>query len=143
MPRPLKVDDDTLRTLEQRLAKAKNDLARARAAQEDQARRLDARRKIIAGAIALEHFEKMPVRSGAKSTSGSSMKTCFPRIGTCSGFSPCGMSPLPRRDRSSGVTTPSRRCYRKHTPARPCPMAEVEHWKIVMPFGSLIIVRPT
>ena len=58
MPRPLKVDDDTLRTLEQRLAKAKNDLARARAAQEDQARRLDARRKIIAGAIALEHFEK-------------------------------------------------------------------------------------
>ena len=58
MPRQRKVDDDTLKTLEQRLAKAQRDLARARAVQKDEERRLDTRRKIIAGALALEHFEK-------------------------------------------------------------------------------------
>jgi len=36
------------------------DLRLAREAQKDQARRDDARRKIIAGALALEHFEKNP-----------------------------------------------------------------------------------
>jgi hypothetical protein len=58
MPRQLKVDDEHLKTLEQRLAKAKRDLARARAVHDDQARRIDTRRKVIAGALALEHFEK-------------------------------------------------------------------------------------
>jgi hypothetical protein len=58
MPRKPMVDDDKLRTLEQRLAKATRDLARARAVQKDEARRLDTRRGIIAGHIALKHFAK-------------------------------------------------------------------------------------
>ena len=58
MPRLRKVDDETLRTLEQRLAKAKRDLARARAIEKDQTRKDDTRRGVIAGNIALKHFEK-------------------------------------------------------------------------------------
>jgi len=58
MPRQRKVDPEHLQTLEQRLARAQRELRLARAAQQDQARRDDARRKIIAGALALEHFEK-------------------------------------------------------------------------------------
>ena len=60
MPRQRKIDDDTLKTLEQRLDTAKRALARARADQKDEERRIDTRRKIIAGALALEHFEKNP-----------------------------------------------------------------------------------
>ena len=58
MPRQRKVDPEHLQTLEQRLARAQRELRLALAAQRDQARRDDARRKIIAGALALEHFEK-------------------------------------------------------------------------------------
>jgi hypothetical protein len=58
MPRQRKSDPDHLQTLEQRLVRAQRELRLARAAQQDQARRDDARRKIIAGALALEHFEK-------------------------------------------------------------------------------------
>lgn|ERR1019366_101876 len=58
MPRQRKVDDETLKTLEQRLAKAQRDLARARAFQKDEERRLDTRRGVIAGHIALKHFER-------------------------------------------------------------------------------------
>jgi hypothetical protein len=57
MPRQRKVDDETVRTLQQRLDKAKQELARAMAAQKDEARRIDTRRKVIAGALALEHLE--------------------------------------------------------------------------------------
>jgi hypothetical protein len=46
--------------LEHRLAKVQRDLRLARARDKDQARREDARRKIIAGALALEHFAKNP-----------------------------------------------------------------------------------
>ena len=60
MPRQRKVDPEHLQTLEQRLARAQRELRLALAAQRDQARRDDARRKIIAGALALEHFEKNP-----------------------------------------------------------------------------------
>ena|ERR1700722_11045812 len=57
MPRQRKVDEETVKTLQQRLATAKQDLARALAAQKDEARRIDTRRKVIAGALALEHLE--------------------------------------------------------------------------------------
>jgi hypothetical protein len=51
MPRTPKVDDDTLKALEQRLAKVQRDLRKARAAQKDQARRDETRRKVIGGDI--------------------------------------------------------------------------------------------
>jgi hypothetical protein len=60
MPRQRKVDPDQLKTLEQRLAKAQRDLRHARTLEKKQARAEDARRKIIAGALALEHMEKNP-----------------------------------------------------------------------------------
>ncbi len=60
MPRQRKVDPEQLKTLEQRLAKAQRDLRYARTLEKKQARAEDARRKIIAGALALEHFEKNP-----------------------------------------------------------------------------------
>jgi hypothetical protein len=60
MPRQRKVDPEQLKTLEQRLAKAQRDLRYARSLEKKQARADDARRKIIAGALALEHFEKNP-----------------------------------------------------------------------------------
>jgi hypothetical protein len=60
MPRQPKVDPERLKTLEQRLAKVQRDLRFARAQEKEQARRDDARRKIIAGALALEHLEKNP-----------------------------------------------------------------------------------
>jgi hypothetical protein len=60
MPRKPKVDADTLKTLEQRLAKAQQDLRYARSLEKKQARADDARMKIIAGALALEHFAKNP-----------------------------------------------------------------------------------
>jgi len=60
MSRAPKVDPDKIKTLEQRLAKVQRDLRKAKSAQEDEARRLDARRKIIAGALALEHLDKNP-----------------------------------------------------------------------------------
>jgi hypothetical protein len=60
MPRQLKLDPERLRTLEQRAEKAQRALRRARALEKDQARADDARRKIIAGALALEHMDKNP-----------------------------------------------------------------------------------
>jgi len=60
MPRKVKVDPERLKTLEQRLAKAQDDLRYARSLEKKQARADDARRKIIAGALALEHFAKNP-----------------------------------------------------------------------------------
>ena len=58
MPRQRKVDEDLLKTLEQQLVKARRALAKARADHKDEERRTDTRRKIIAGALALEHLEK-------------------------------------------------------------------------------------
>ena len=60
MPRPSKPNAERLSTLQQRLAKVQRDIRLARAHEKDQARRDDARRKIITGALALEHFEKNP-----------------------------------------------------------------------------------
>ena len=60
MPRHAKADPERLKTLEQRLAKVQRELRLERAREKDQARRDDARRKIIAGALALEHLEKNP-----------------------------------------------------------------------------------
>jgi hypothetical protein len=60
MPRPSKPNAERLSTLQQRLAKVQRDIRLARAQEKNQARRDDARRKIIAGALALEHFEKYP-----------------------------------------------------------------------------------
>ncbi|MGE0280195.1 MAG: mobilization protein [Rhizobiaceae bacterium] len=60
MPRQRKVDPEQLKTLEQRVAKAQRDLRYARSLEKKQARADDARRKIIAGALALEHLEKNP-----------------------------------------------------------------------------------
>jgi hypothetical protein len=56
--RPLAARD--FASAKSRLAKVQRDLRLARANQKDQARRDDARRKIIAGALALEHREKNP-----------------------------------------------------------------------------------
>src|SRR5271166_257056 len=58
MPRKPKVDPERLKTLEQRLAKVQQDLARARSLEKKQARDEDTRRCIIAGRLALQHFEK-------------------------------------------------------------------------------------
>lgn len=60
MPRTPRVDADKLSQLQQRLAKAQRDLRYARSLEKKQARAEDARRKIIAGALALEHMEKNP-----------------------------------------------------------------------------------
>ena len=60
MPRKPKIDAATIKTLEQRLAKAQDDLRYARSLEKKQARADDARMKIIAGALALEHFAKNP-----------------------------------------------------------------------------------
>jgi hypothetical protein len=60
MPRQSKHDPDYIDALEKRAAKTNRALRRARAAQRDEARAEDTRRKIIAGALALEHFEKNP-----------------------------------------------------------------------------------
>jgi hypothetical protein len=60
MPRSPKVDADKLGLLQQRLAKAQRDLRHAQSLQKKQARADDARRKIIAGALALEHMAKNP-----------------------------------------------------------------------------------
>jgi hypothetical protein len=58
MPRKPKVDADTIKTLEQRLAKVQQDLRRARTAEKKEARDQDTRRCVIAGRLALKHFEK-------------------------------------------------------------------------------------
>jgi hypothetical protein len=60
MPRKSKIDPEAIQRLEQQLAKAQRDLRHALSLQKQQARADDARRKIIAGALALEHFEKNP-----------------------------------------------------------------------------------
>jgi hypothetical protein len=88
MPRKPTVDDDKLKTLEQRLAKAKRDLARAITAQKDEERRIDTRRKVIAGALALEHLEKNAGLSSVRSCSGCSMNMSCPVIAFCSSSSP-------------------------------------------------------
>ncbi|MGE4046482.1 MAG: mobilization protein [Acetobacteraceae bacterium] len=60
MPRARKADPERLKKLEQRFEKAQRSLRHARAQEKEQARADDARRKIIAGALALEHYEKNP-----------------------------------------------------------------------------------
>ena len=60
MPRQRKISPEQLATLEQRLAKVQRDIRFAKAQEKKQARAEDARRKIIAGALALEHLEKNP-----------------------------------------------------------------------------------
>ena len=60
MPRQPASNSDRLLTLQQRLAKVQRDIRLTRAREKSQARKDDARRKIIAGALALEHFEKNP-----------------------------------------------------------------------------------
>lgn len=60
MPRSRAAPAERLETLQQRLAKVQREIRLARAREKDQARRDDARRKIIAGALALEHYEKNP-----------------------------------------------------------------------------------
>jgi len=62
MPRKsaTKVTPDQIKKLEQQLAKAQQDLRYARHLEQKQARATDARRKIVAGALALEHMEKNP-----------------------------------------------------------------------------------
>ena len=58
------ITPEQVASLEQELHLVKRKLNRAkaeqRAAEKDQARRDDTRRKVIAGALALEHFEKNP-----------------------------------------------------------------------------------
>ena len=51
---------DKLKALNERLAKTQRQIRAIKSREKDQARRLDARRKIIAGALALEHFAKNP-----------------------------------------------------------------------------------
>ena len=58
MPRVRASNAERLETLQQRLVRVQREIRLTRAREKDQARRGDARRKIIAGALALEHFEK-------------------------------------------------------------------------------------
>jgi hypothetical protein len=51
---------DRLLTLQQRLAKVQRDIRLTKERDKKQARVDDTRRKIIAGALALEHFQKNP-----------------------------------------------------------------------------------
>jgi hypothetical protein len=60
MPRQQQTNSERLSTLQQRLAKVQRDIRLEKTREKDQARKDDARRKIIAGALALEHFEKNP-----------------------------------------------------------------------------------
>ena len=60
MPRQRTDSADRLSTLQQRLERVQRQIRLETTRQKDQARRNDARRKIIAGALALEHFEKNP-----------------------------------------------------------------------------------
>jgi hypothetical protein len=66
MPRQQKLDPERLKTLQQRLTKAQRALSKARSDAKDLARRDDARRKIIAGALALEHLGKNPASEFGK-----------------------------------------------------------------------------
>jgi hypothetical protein len=70
MPRRSRIDPDTLQTLEQRANKAIRALRQARATEKQQARADDAHRKIIGGALALEHASKNPASDFAKVYSG-------------------------------------------------------------------------
>jgi hypothetical protein len=60
MPRKQTANPERLKTLQQRLESVQRQIRAARAREKDQARREDARAKIIAGALALEHFQKNP-----------------------------------------------------------------------------------
>ena len=51
---------ERIQKLEQQAAKIDRELRKARNAEKKQERAIDARRKIIAGALALEHMEKNP-----------------------------------------------------------------------------------
>ena len=55
MPRRIRIDPDTLQTLEQRANKAMRKFRAAMSQQKEQARSDDARRKIISGALAENH----------------------------------------------------------------------------------------
>jgi hypothetical protein len=58
MPRPS--DDERLAVLNSRMAKLQRQIRTIKSREKDQARRIDARRKIIAGALALEHLARNP-----------------------------------------------------------------------------------
>lgn len=60
MPRQRKVDDDQLKTLEQRLAKAKQDLARAKSQQKKQADSARVHTGIVVGLPIIEHAIRNP-----------------------------------------------------------------------------------
>jgi hypothetical protein len=64
MPRPS--DPDRLKKLQQSLAATKLEIMAIKTAEKKQERQKDARRKIIAGALALEHAEKNPGSEFAK-----------------------------------------------------------------------------
>ena len=70
MPRRSRIDPERLHTLEQRANKAARALRQARDAEKQQARADDAHRKIIGGALALEHASKNPASEFAKVYSG-------------------------------------------------------------------------
>lgn len=57
---PRQSDDERMATLNARMAKLQRQIRTIKSREKDQARRIDARRKIIAGALALEHFERNP-----------------------------------------------------------------------------------
>jgi hypothetical protein len=60
MPRPRADDPDRLKLLQQRLEQVQRQIRLQKARERDQTRRDDARRKIIAGALALEHRDRNP-----------------------------------------------------------------------------------
>ncbi len=64
MTRP--TDADRLKALNERLAKTQRQIRTIKSREKDQARRDDARRKIIAGALALEHLAKNPASDFGK-----------------------------------------------------------------------------
>jgi hypothetical protein len=60
MPRQRKHDPERLTTLEQQLERVQRAIRREKAQQKQDARAEDSHRKIVAGALALEHFAKNP-----------------------------------------------------------------------------------
>ncbi|MGE4046251.1 MAG: mobilization protein C [Acetobacteraceae bacterium] len=60
MPRQSTTNPERLAKLHQQLARVQRQIRAEQAKEKQQARRDDARRKIIAGALALEHYEKNP-----------------------------------------------------------------------------------
>jgi len=57
---PRQTDEERLAALNERMGRLQRQIRTIKSREKDQARRIDARRKIIAGALALEHFAKSP-----------------------------------------------------------------------------------